>query len=204
MTEQAEFWKGTFGDEYISRNNSNLLLASNLAYFSKIFESCAESPNSVLELGANVGMNLRALKLLFPKAELTGVEINEIAATKLQDIADVVIESSIEKLQLDRMYDFVFTKGVMIHLNPESLPTTYEKMYQSSSRWILIAEYYSPTPTQVEYRGHKNKLFKRDFAGEMMEMFPDLKLHSYGFAYRNGNFPQDDSNWFLLQKNGKL
>ena len=32
----------------------------------------------------------------------------------------------------------------------------------------------------VEYRGHTGKLFKRDFAGEMIYRF-DLKLIDYGF-----------------------
>jgi len=202
MTEQADFWRGKFGDEYISRNESDLLLASNLVLFSRIFESCAETPESFLELGANVGMNIRALKLLFPQSKFTGIEINSEAASRLGNIADEVIHGSIEETLIPGNYDFVFTKGVLIHLNPESLPATYEKMFKASSNWILIAEYYNPSPIQIEYRGHTNKLFKRDFAGEMMERFPELKLHSYGFSYHGGNFPQDDISWFLLKKRG--
>lgn len=35
----------------------------------------------------------------------------------------------------------------------------------------------------------------------MMDMFPDLKLIDYGFAYRRDSvFPMDDLNWFLLEK----
>ena len=53
----------------------------------------------------------------------------------------------------------------------------------------------------VTYRGEKNKLFKRDFAGELMDQYPDLKLIGYGFKYkRDNNFPQDDMTWFLLEK----
>lgn len=200
MTEQADFWRGKFGDEYISRNESDLLLASNLVFFSRIFESCAETPESFLELGANVGMNIRALKLLFPQSKFTGIEVNSEAASRLGNIADNVIHGSIEEALIPGNYDFVFTKGVLIHLNPESLPLAYEKMYMASSSWILIAEYYNPTPLQIEYRGHTNKLFKRDFAGEIMERFPGLKLHSCGFSYHKGNFPQDDISWFLLKK----
>jgi spore coat polysaccharide biosynthesis protein SpsF len=202
MTEQADFWRGKFGDEYISRNESDLLLASNLVFFSRIFESSAETPESFLELGANVGMNIRALKLLFPQSKFTGIEINSEAASRLGNIADEVIHGSIEETSIPGNYDFVFTKGVLIHLNPESLPATYEKMFKASSNWILIAEYYNPSPIQIEYRGHTNKLFKRDFAGEMMERFPELKLHSYGFSYHSGIFPQDDISWFLLKKSG--
>jgi spore coat polysaccharide biosynthesis protein SpsF len=40
--------------------------------------------SSVIEFGANVGMNLRALHQLLPAAVLAGVEINEAAAAELE------------------------------------------------------------------------------------------------------------------------
>jgi hypothetical protein len=65
----------------------------------------------------------------------------------------------------------------------------------------LICEYYNPTPVTVVYRGHRDRLFKRDFAGEMLDKYADLALLDYGFTYhRDANFPQDDANWFLLEK----
>ena len=66
---------------------------------------------------------------------------------------------------------------------------------------LLICEYYNPTPVTIEYRGHKNKLFKRDFAGELLKQYPDLNLINYGFKYKNDNdYPLDDITWFLLRK----
>ena len=52
----------------------------------------------------------------------------------------------------------------------------------------------------VEYRGYSEKLFKRDFAGEMIDKFPSLEIVNYGFSYHRANFPQDDITWFLLEK----
>lgn len=86
-------------------------------------------------------------------------------------------------------------------LLPNELNSVYEKMYQSSAKYILISEYYNPTPVSVTYRGNENKLFKRDFAGEMMDKYPELKLVDYGFRYhRDNNFKSDDDTWFLLEK----
>ena len=66
----------------------------------------------------------------------------------------------------------------------------------------IICEYYSRNPESLVYRGFKNKLFKRDFAGEMLELYPKLNLIDYGSAYhKDQNFPQDDITWFLLEKN---
>ena len=52
---------------------------------------------------------------------------------------------------------------------------------------------------EVTYRGHTGRLFKRDFAGELLDKYQDLELLDYGFQYhRDYNFPSDDSTWFLL------
>jgi pseudaminic acid biosynthesis-associated methylase len=198
--DQRSFWASKFGNDYINRNNSQELLASNLAFFARILHQTNESPRDFLEFGANIGMNTRALKLLFPKSFFCGVEINAEACKQLREISDETFECSIEDFVPDKSYEFVFTKGVLIHIAPENLPLIYEKMYLSSNKWILLAEYYNPTPIGIDYRGHKDKLFKRDFAGEMMEQYPDLQLIDYGFCYHKGTFPQDDISWFLLYK----
>jgi len=86
-------------------------------------------------------------------------------------------------------------------VNPDELQDVYNKLYTCSQKYILIAEYYNPRPVSVNYRGHENKLFKRDFAGDLMDKFSDLFLRDYGFVYhRDLSFPQDDINWFLLEK----
>jgi spore coat polysaccharide biosynthesis protein SpsF len=118
---------------------------------------------------------------------------------KFKDIT--VYEQSILEFSPDKKRDFALIKGVLIHINPECLKQVYELLYSSSNRYICIAEYYNPSPVEVLYRGHSGKLFKRDFAGEMMDIFGDLRLLDYGFAYhRDNHFPKDDITWFLLEK----
>lgn len=201
-TNQEEFWSGEFGDAYIDRNKSDQLLASNIHFFSEILKG-SSSIKTVLELGANVGMNIRALKLLLPAATFAGVEINKAAYESLSSIDGVQgYHQSIFDFEPEQSYDFVFIKGVLIHINPEMLKIAYEKLYSSSSKYICIGEYYNPSPVALNYRGHTDKLFKRDFAGEFMKQFPDVELIKYGFSYHGDpNFPQDDINWFLLKKN---
>lgn len=81
------------------------------------------------------------------------------------------------------------------------LPLVYEKLYQASNKYILIAEYYNPAPVAINYRGHSDRLFKRDFAGEILEKYKDLELVDYGFSYKGDKaFPQDDITWFLIKK----
>ena len=78
-TPQEDFWAGDFGNNYINRNKGKYLLASNLNFFNKALKSVA-NPTSFIEFGANIGMNLKAIQLLFPDAITKGIEINQEAS----------------------------------------------------------------------------------------------------------------------------
>jgi spore coat polysaccharide biosynthesis protein SpsF len=202
-TEQEQFWSGEFGDEYTERNKGDLALASNTVLFAKIMARTRRI-QSLIEFGANRGLNLQAIRQILPQIKLAAVEINEVAVKELQGSFGNEIEvfhQSILDCSPKAKYDFALIKGVLIHINPDYLEKVYDLLYSSSSRYICIAEYYNPKPVEVTYRSHEGKLFKRDFAGEMMDKFPDLKLLDYGFVYhRDYQFPQDDTTWFLLEK----
>jgi pseudaminic acid biosynthesis-associated methylase len=201
-TEQEAFWAGDFGTEYIRRNQGDSLLASNLSFFNKALNQ-ASGINSFIEFGANIGMNIKALKLLYPQIDAHAIEINTNAANELSKVIPEhqVYNQSIFDFQVDRQWDLTLIKGVLIHLNPEILPRVYDKLFTSCGQYMLIAEYYNPTPVSIPYRGHSDRLFKRDFAGEIMHKHPQLKLIDYGFAYHGDpNFPQDDITWFLMEK----
>lgn len=204
LTPQERFWAGEFGTEYILRNQGEQLLASNLNFFSNSLAR-VEGLSSCVEFGANIGMNLRAIKLLYPKASLNGIEINPDAAKILSEFVGEsnVYHGSIFDYPVTEQMDLSLIKGVLIHINPDMLGKVYQKLYEASKRYILVCEYYNPSPVTINYRGHMDRLFKRDFAGEMLDLYQDLKLIDYGFAYRRDpSFPQDDITWFLMEKKG--
>jgi spore coat polysaccharide biosynthesis protein SpsF len=200
-TEQESFWEGKFGDDYINRNNEEGIVESNINFF-KLSLKKANDIKSCIEYGANIGLNLKALKSLYPNLERKGIEINQNASKELANEigSKNVIFKSILDYKSDQKFDLVLIKTVLIHINPEYLNEVYESLYNSSNKYILICEYYNDKPTKIKYRGHQDKLFKRDFAGEMMKMF-NLKLIDYGFIYnKDKRFNCDDRNWFLLKK----
>lgn len=201
-TDQEEFWAGSFGSDYIDRNKGAALLASNLNFFSKALHQ-ARGLGSFIEFGANIGMNVRAMKLLYPDIAAAGIEINADAASQLKEIvsAGQLYHSSILDFESDEQWDLALIKGVLIHLNPDVLPEVYAKLVRATRKYLLVAEYYNPKPVTISYRGHSDRLFKRDFAGELMDSHPEMKLVDYGFAYhRDPSFPQDDISWFLMEK----
>lgn len=205
-TIQEAFWAGKFGDDYIGRNESREYLASNLSFFVNTFKK-ADKISSLIEFGANIGMNLRAIRLLFPSMDISAIEINGKAAKILTDFLGEgkVYKESILDYSSPGKFDLVLIKGVLIHINPDMLGVVYDKLYNASNRYILIAEYYNPSPVSINYRGHEDRLFKRDFAGEMLDRYKTLQLIDYGFVYRRDRkFPQDDITWFLLEKNEEI
>lgn len=176
---------------------------SNAVFFSKVLQRTTGITTS-LEFGSNIGLNLKALHYLDPSIKLSAIEINADAIKELSELEylDKIHHHSILDFEpKDCIWDMVFIKGVLIHINPEYLPVVYEKLYNCSSRYVLVAEYYNPTPMEINYRGHAGKLFKRDFAGELLDKYSDLTIVDYGFVWRRDpNFPQDDMTWFLLEK----
>jgi len=199
-TEQEEFWAGDFGDQYIERNTHDRLLHSKIAMWSKML-ACANGVTSIKEFGCNIGGNLLALNKLNPTLSLSGIEINAKAAQQARDlnVANITHGTILEPIKHEAV-DLTFTAGVLIHINPERLRDVYENLVNNSGRYVLVAEYYNPSPVAINYRDNKDRLFKRDFAGELMDTY-NLKLLDYGFIYKRDNWaPQDDITWFLLEK----
>jgi len=200
-TPQEQLWAGEFGNDYIIRNRDVALLGSNRALFDKIL-SRTQGVTSAIEFGANIGNNLHALRDLLPACEMHSIEINPTAAAEIQAWGGATVEvASLMDFEPTREWDLSFTKGVLIHLPPQMLPSVYDKLVASSSRYVMVCEYYNPSPVEVSYRGHEHALFKRDFAGEIMDAHPELRLVDYGFTYhRDPVHPLDDSTWFLMEK----
>lgn len=201
-TEQEAFWAGEFGNDYIERNKGDALLAFNLGFFSKALNA-SSGIKTCIEFGANIGMNLKAIKLLFPHIDASAIEINTKAAAQLSTVIpeSKIYQTTILDFEPLQSYDLTFIKGVLIHINPSELSLVYDKLFNCCGKYLLVAEYYNPSPVSIPYRGYSDRLFKRDFAGEIMDRHPQLKLIDYGFIYRrDSNFPQDDVTWFLLKK----
>jgi spore coat polysaccharide biosynthesis protein SpsF len=203
-TEQEAFWAGQFGNDYVTRNEvSPEILAGNLFSFARMLERAQPSPGSLIELGANIGLNLRALKLLLPHAHQAAVEINASAVERLRRdrVAHEVFHESLLNFVPVRRYDLALIKGMMNHLAPEMRPAVYRKLAVCATHHVLIAECHNRRAEEIVCRGYTGKLFRRDFGGEFMDACPEFQLMDYGFSYhRDARERQDDLTWFLFQR----
>lgn len=205
MNRQLEAWTGEFGDDYISRNDVTPgLIDRKIEAWSEIIRSIPMSEvTSILEVGSNIGLNLRALRRL-TDATLFAVEPNESARARL--IADKIVPAEnvyrgdAATIPLsDGAVDLAFTSTVLIHVSPDHLLETCKSIHRSSRRFIVCNEYFSATPQEIEYRDHKDLLFKRDFGSFWMDSFPDLRLVDYGFLWKRAA-AMDDTTWWVFEK----
>lgn len=203
MVENAQLkhWEGNGGENYRMRQDEVKLISSYRAMWSQIMAKTGPMANTALELGANTGINLDALRIAAPGIHTTGLEVNKESCAIMAAKGHEAIQGTIQNFIAPRKYGIVFTRGVLIHLPEDVLVETYRLMHDATAKYIVIVEYYSPTPVEVPYRGQYGLLWKRDFAGELLDAYSDLTLVDYGFIYhRDEEYPQDDVTWFLLKK----
>lgn len=202
--EQVAFWRGAFGNGYIDRNNADAeALGARRLMWQRILSPLDRPPSSILEVGANIGLNLRALAELVP-AELHAVEPNAKARTVLAGSGVLpawrIHDGTAAALPLaDRIVDLVFTSGVLIHIAPDDLLASCREIHRVSSRYVACIEYFNPVPVEIPYRGHSGFLFKRDFGSFWADHFPDLDLVDYGFFWKRAT-GLDDLTWWLFRK----
>ena len=74
-TDQEIFWETDFGNKYVKRNRK----ADRILAIGKDLIKNNVLINDALELGANIGFNLDAIKKIYPDVKTYGVEINKSA-----------------------------------------------------------------------------------------------------------------------------
>jgi pseudaminic acid biosynthesis-associated methylase len=191
-----QLWGGSFGDEYVDRNNE----------FDHVAPFWRERLRTldcqwVLEVGCNVGGNLQWIAEAIAPRHLYGVDINEKALQQLTRRVPGVnaVWSPARELPFrDRWFDLVFTIGVLIHQPDATLPLVMAEMVRCSRRWILCGEYFGAEEAEVPYRGHQGALFRRDYGGLFQELFPDLTLREQGFIGKDQGW--DDVTWWLFER----
>ena len=161
-------------------------------------------PQSILEVGCNLGINLRALQNLLG-VELFGLE-------PFSDALFFCLEDKILKKENafnipaqemhifeDNKFDMIFTSGVLIHIEPEDLKFVTNNIVRASKNYVVCIEYFSDKEEKITYRGQTGILFKRDWGSFYLDNYPELSLIDYGFAWKKTT-GLDNLTWWLFEK----
>ena len=202
-TAQEDFWMNKITESYAQDNSSwdeGLGLLAWERMLSKIEKS---SVSSFLDCGSNIGRNIAFLNKILPTASTNIVELAKMPYEEC--LKNYQVESSflgsIKEATFDREFDLVFTNAVLIHVNPDDLVDSMRRMYEMSSKYILIGEYFNRTPVMINYRGEDDKLFKRDFGKLFTENF-SCTVIDYGFLWGHqfDSAGFDDITYWLFEK----
>ena len=102
---------------------------------------------------------------------ISGIEINKRSIRSTLKIfwKESFLVGSVLIIKIKNKVDLVLIKGVLIHINPDMLPTVMKNIF--FLKYILVCEYYNP-PLFLFHRGHIETVYlKRFFAGEMLEKY---------------------------------
>ena len=200
---QDIFWTDDYAEDYRSKNSEfdNELGRKG---WQKILEKADLVEKTYLEIGCNIGRNLDQLNLLDPNLKASAIEINSKALEFVRSRHALVNSycGPAQEANFSRAsFELVFTCGVLIHVPPVDLLDVMKKMYEWSSKYIVIAEYFNRTPVSIEYQGRPDLLFKRDFGSMFADNF-EVSLVNYGFLWGRifdaAGF--DDVTWWLFEK----
>lgn len=198
-------WTGAFGNAYTQRNAVNdTRIARKAEMWKTVLRSISTAlPKTLLEVGANAGINLRALQQLHTM-EMYALEPNAKARELLvrHRVVPVghLVNGTAEHIDLaDDSVDLVFTNGVLIHIAPDDLESAYREIFRVSRRYVLTIEYFAHEPETKPYRGEIGLLFKRDFGALWLDLYPNLKLVDYGFFWKRAT-GLDNLTWWLFAK----
>jgi SAM-dependent methyltransferase len=143
-------------------------------------------PQSVLEVGCDVGGNLQWITQRVDPARVTGVDVNAKALRLLDRRVPGVraVHSPARDLPVaDRSIDLVFTMGVLIDQPDETLEKVMSEMVRASSRYVFCGEYCD----------------RRDYGGLFLELFPyELTLVRQGYLSPEAGW--DRVTWWLFER----
>ena len=193
-----ELWAGEFGNEYIERNLEAYDRRGE--FWLPLLDELR--PQSVLEVGCNVGGNLQWITQRVDPSRVTGVDVNAKALRLLDERVRGVrgVRAPARELPIgDRSIDFVFTMGVLIHQPQDTLDKVMCEMVRTSSRYVFCGEYHDAETVEVPYRGQDGALFRRDYGNLFLDLFPvELTLLREGFLGPEAGW--DRVTWWLFER----
>ena len=161
---QADAWTNAHGMKYVVHHLKEDWQKSRVEKWRQILSHFPDA-TSCFEIGCNIGTNLRTIRHCRPEAVVSGLEINPYAALEAEKISngDVFLGEIASHDFKHEQYDLVFSRGVLIHINPDKIEEVITKMISAASKYLLIWENYSPAYVpHSRYNRTLNSVHKTD------------------------------------------
>jgi len=134
----------------------------------------------ICEVGTNVGNNL----IGFPKtSDVTGVDLNEYALSINKEKHPEFkfdLASALDLPYSDDSFDLVFTRGVLIHIDPTNIDKAIDELFRVSKKWIVNLEYFGEDSKSISWKRGDDLLWYRDMKAKWsnydVEIISDLEI----------------------------
>ena len=169
MEYDIDFWN-KYTDENESKDNQE---------FAKFIRDLATSlrSNSVLEVGCNVGNDLKEFPADF---EVHGIDLNDhaldIAKKKFPSIK--FKNGSILNIPFeDSSIDFVFTHYLLNYLPEQEIEKAMKELFRVSGKYILTCELFDEIESPLEEgKSWKRNIYKR-WLNFQVKIISDVEMH---------------------------
>lgn len=179
----SNIWSGEFGEEWTERHPLSVeeLDTTYRNHFgiartelNELFLDSLNRDSRILEIGANVGTQLEALRQM-GFDDLLGIELLDYAVERArEERPDTPIyfgEAGNLPFEDDK-FDLIFTSGVLIHIPEERLVSTLQEITRCTRQYVWGYEYFADERTEITYRGQEGMLWKDDYATAYAEHCP--------------------------------
>ena len=173
-TPELDLWRGDIGFEYtltnLLRNRSRGDILSCLIQ--------PPYPKSILEVGCNIGNNLRELR--FTGAKLVGVDPQQMALYtrpfEENTFFDRIMGTSFYLPFKKNEFDLVLLSNVLCHVAPQDFKWAAQECFRVGQK-IMVVDYFSDTEEEMNFRGTR-KLWKRDFTSQIIDITGTVPVFS--------------------------
>ena len=133
-----------------------------MEYNENIWTEYTKENESSSESGCNIGYNLSSFDSSF---DVTGVDLNDYALQKAKENFPSFnfYKSNIIDLPFENdEFDFIFTRGVLIHINKNDIQKVLSELSRISSKWIMNIEYFGLDGKAIEWKRGNDLLWYRN------------------------------------------
>ena len=144
----------------------------------EFLDSVRSEVGNVLEVGCNIGMQLRILDQM-GFINLSGIDYQLHAVEKAKGLTknmNIIQASAFDIPFKDGYFDLVYTSGVLIHIAPKDISVVLKEIHRCAKKYIWGFEFFAEQYTEVSYRGNQDMLWKTNFCKLYLDQFSDLEL----------------------------
>jgi len=98
--------------------------------------------DSVLEVGAQWGENLAAIKEKFPDKRLVGVDVDKSVTLEAKEVTslDLRVGNLFDLQFADKEFDVVFAEALFVMLPPHQIESGLDELIRVAKRYVILVE----------------------------------------------------------------